>query len=118
MSIKIRIDITEQQDYSDDVGAMPNHCHLAIESDMTEATHHQWMALAVRLMRSVGFEESGITDAACGVAFKGGNNEEVMKKLYEKYDLAEFHTFSEQSHASSSRAKTDCTGTGLQPIDR
>jgi hypothetical protein len=61
---------------------------ITIESPGAEdLTTHQYFELFKGFLRAVGFDDYGIMDGACRVAFNDCNREDDMKKLMEEYDL-------------------------------
>ena len=60
---------------------------ITIEAPAQDLTTHQYFELFKSFLRAVGFDEYGIMDAACRVAFNDCNREDDMKKLMEEYDI-------------------------------
>jgi hypothetical protein len=61
---------------------------ITIESPGAEDLNtHQYFELFKGFLRAVGFDDYGIMDGACRVAFNDCNREDDMKKLMEEYDL-------------------------------
>jgi hypothetical protein len=60
---------------------------ITIEAPAQDLNTHQYFELFKGFLRAVGFDEYGIMDGACRVAFNDGNREDDMKKLADEYDL-------------------------------
>jgi len=66
---------------------------ITIEAPAQDLTTHQYFELFKSFLRAVGFDEYGIMDAACRVAFNDCNREDDMKKLMEEYELQDKQPF-------------------------
>ena len=60
---------------------------ITIEAPAQDLNTHQYFELFKGFLRAVGFDEYGIMDGACRVAFNDCNREDDMKKLANEYDL-------------------------------
>jgi hypothetical protein len=60
---------------------------ITIEAPAQDLNTHQYFELFKSFLRAVGFDEYGIMDAACRVAFNDCNREDDMKKLMGEYEL-------------------------------
>jgi hypothetical protein len=66
---------------------------ITIEAPAQDLTTHQYFELFKSFLRAVGFDEYGIMDAACRVAFNDCNREDDMKKLMDEYELQDKQPF-------------------------
>jgi len=60
---------------------------ITIEAPAQDLNTHQYFELFKGFLRAVGFDEYGIMDGACRVAFNDCNDEAQMKKLADEYEL-------------------------------
>jgi len=60
---------------------------ITIEAPAQDLNTHQYFELFKGFLRAVGFDEYGIMDGACRVAFNDCNREDDMKKLANEYDI-------------------------------
>ena len=60
---------------------------ITIEAPAQDLNTHQYFELFKGFLRAVGFDEYGIMDGACRVAFNDCNREDDMKKLANEYEL-------------------------------
>jgi len=60
---------------------------ITIEAPACDLNTHQYFELFKGFLRAVGFDDYGIMDGACRVAFNDCNREDDMKKLMEEYDI-------------------------------
>ena len=60
---------------------------ITIEAPAQDLNTHQYFELFKGFLRAVGFDDYGIMDGACRVAFNDGNREDDMKKLADEYEL-------------------------------
>jgi hypothetical protein len=60
---------------------------ITIEAPAQDLNTHQYFELFKGFLRAVGFDEYGIMDGACRVAFNDSNREDDMKKLADEYEL-------------------------------
>ena len=60
---------------------------ITIEAPAQDLNTHQYFELFKGFLRAVGFDEYGIMDGACRVAFNDCNREDDMKKLADEYEL-------------------------------
>jgi len=60
---------------------------ITIEAPAQDLNTHQYFELFKGFLRAVGFDEYGIMDGACRVAFNDCNREDDMKKLMDEYEL-------------------------------
>ena len=67
---------------------------ITIEAPAQDLNTHQYFELFKGFLRAVGFDEYGIMDGACRVAFNDCNREDDMKKLMEEYDLQDKQFYS------------------------
>jgi len=66
---------------------------ITIEAPAQDLNTHQYFELFKSFLRAVGFDEYGIMDAACRVAFNDCNREDDMKKLMGEYELQDKQPF-------------------------
>jgi len=67
---------------------------ITIEAPAQDLNTHQYFELFKGFLRAVGFDDYGIMDGACRVAFNDGNREDDMKKLMGEYDLQDKQFYS------------------------
>ena len=67
---------------------------ITIEAPAQDLNTHQYFELFKGFLRAVGFDEYGIMDGACRVAFNDCNREDDMKKLMGEYDLQDKQFYS------------------------
>jgi hypothetical protein len=60
---------------------------ITIEAAAQDLNTHQYFELFKGFLRAVGFDDYGIMDGACRVAFNDCNREDDMKKLADEYEL-------------------------------
>ena len=60
---------------------------ITIEAPAQDLNTHQYFELFKGFLRAVGFDEYGIMDGACRVAFNDCNRQDDMKKLADEYEL-------------------------------
>ena len=60
---------------------------ITIEAPAQDLNTHQYFELFKSFLRAVGFNDYGIMDGACRVAFNDSNDEAQMKKLADEYEL-------------------------------
>ena len=60
---------------------------ITIEAPAQDLNTHQYFELFKGFLRAVGFDDYGIMDGACRVAFNDCNREDDMKKLMDEYDI-------------------------------
>ena len=60
---------------------------ITIEAPAQDLNTHQYFELFKGFLRAVGFDDYGIMDGACRVAFNDCNREDDMKKLADEYEL-------------------------------
>jgi hypothetical protein len=60
---------------------------ITIEAPAEDLNTHQYFELFKGFLRAVGFDDYGIMDGACRVAFNDCNREDDMKKLADEYEL-------------------------------
>ena len=60
---------------------------ITIEAPAQDLNTHQYFELFKGFLRAVGFDDYGIMDGACHVAFNDSNREDDMKKLANEYEL-------------------------------
>ena len=60
---------------------------ITIEAPAQDLNTHQYFELFKGFLRAVGFDEYGIMDGACRVAFNDCNSQEQMKKVADEYDI-------------------------------
>lgn len=60
---------------------------ITIEAPAQDLNTHQYFELFKGFLRAVGFDDYGIMDGACRVAFNDCNREDDMKKLANEYEL-------------------------------
>jgi hypothetical protein len=67
---------------------------ITIEAPAQDLNTHQYFELFKSFLRAVGFDEYGIMDGACRVAFNDCNREDDMEKLMKEYDLQDKQFYS------------------------
>jgi hypothetical protein len=67
---------------------------ITIEAPAQDLNTHQYFELFKGFLRAVGFDDYGIMDGACRVAFNDCNREDDMKKLMGEYDLQDKQFYS------------------------
>jgi len=67
---------------------------ITIEAPAQDLNTHQYFELFKGFLRAVGFDDYGIMDGACRVAFNDCNREDDMKKLMDEYDLQDKQFYS------------------------
>jgi hypothetical protein len=67
---------------------------ITIEAPAQDLNTHQYFELFKGFLRAVGFDDYGIMDGACRVAFNDGNREDDMKKLMGEYELQDKQFYS------------------------
>ena len=60
---------------------------ITIEAPAQDLNTHQYFELFKGFLRAIGFDDYGIMDGACRVAFNDSNREDDMKKLADEYEL-------------------------------
>ena len=60
---------------------------ITIEAPAQDLNTHQYFELFKGFLRAVGFDDYGIMDGACRVAFNDCNREDDMKKLADEYEV-------------------------------
>ena len=60
---------------------------ITIEAPAQDLNTHQYFELFKGFLRAVGFDDYGIMDGACRIAFNDCNREDDMKKLANEYEL-------------------------------
>ena len=67
---------------------------ITIEAPAQDLNTHQYFELFKGFLRAIGFDDYGIMDGACRIAFNDCNREDDMKKLMEEYDLQDKQFYS------------------------
>jgi len=60
---------------------------IIVEAPAQDLNTHQYFGLFQSFLRAVGFNEYGIMDGACRIAFNDCNREDDMKKIADEYEL-------------------------------
>jgi hypothetical protein len=60
---------------------------ITIEAPAQDLNTHQYFELFKGFLRAVGFDDYGIMDGACRIAFNDCNREDDMKKLADEYEV-------------------------------
>ena len=60
---------------------------ITIEAPAQDLNTHQYFELFKGFLRAIGFDDYGIMDGACRIAFNDCNREDDMKKLADEYEL-------------------------------
>jgi hypothetical protein len=68
---------------------------ITIEAPAQDLNTHQYFELFKSFLRAVGFDEYGIMDGACRVAFNDCNREDDMEKLMKEYDLQDKQSYTD-----------------------
>lgn len=67
-------------------------CHdTVITFDAADYTIHNWYKIFERILILQGFSEDNIASGGCQLAFNEFRSKDLMKKLYNEYELSEFH---------------------------
>ena len=66
---------------------------ITIEAPAQDLTTHQYFELFKSFLRAVGFDEYGIMDGACRIAFNDCNRQDDMEKLMGEYELQDKQPF-------------------------
>ena len=67
---------------------------ITIEAPAQDLNTHQYFELFKGFLRAIGFDDYGIMDGACRVAFNDSNREDDMEKLMKEYDLQDKQFYS------------------------
>ena len=76
---------------------------ITIEAPAQDLNTHQYFELFKSFLRAVGFDEYGIMDGACRVAFNDCNREDDMEKLMGEYDLQDKQTYTDDDYEALQR---------------
>jgi len=76
---------------------------ITIEAPAQDLNTHQYFELFKSFLRAVGFDEYGIMDGACRVAFNDCNREDDMKKLMGEYDLQDKQLYTDDDYEALQR---------------
>jgi hypothetical protein len=76
---------------------------ITIEAPAQDLNTHQYFELFKGFLRAVGFDDYGIMDGACRVAFNDCNREDDMKKLMGEYDLQDKQFYSVDDYEALQR---------------
>jgi len=76
---------------------------ITIEAPAQDLNSHQYFELFKSFLRAVGFDEYGIMDGACRVAFNDCNREDDMEKLMGEYDLQDKQTYTDDDYEALQR---------------
>jgi len=68
---------------------------ITIEAPAQDLNTHQYFELFKGFLRAIGFDEYGIMDGACRVAFNDCNREDDMKKLMNEYELQDKQSYTD-----------------------
>jgi len=68
---------------------------ITIEAPASDLNTHQYFELFKGFLRAIGFNDYGIMDGACRLAFNDSNDEAQMKKLMEEYELQDKQLYSD-----------------------
>jgi hypothetical protein len=60
---------------------------ITIEAPAQDLNTHQYFELFKGFLRAIGFDDYGIMDGACRIAFNDCNREDDMKKLANEYEV-------------------------------
>ena len=60
---------------------------IIVEAPAQDLNTHQYFELFKGFLRAIGFDDYGIMDGACRIAFNDCNREDDMKKLADEYEL-------------------------------
>jgi hypothetical protein len=71
---------------------------ITIEAPAQDLNTHQYFELFKGFLRAVGFDDYGIMDGACRVAFNDCNREDDMKKLMKEYDLQDKQLYTDDEY--------------------
>jgi hypothetical protein len=76
---------------------------ITIEAPAQDLTTHQYFELFKSFLRAVGFDEYGIMDGACRVAFNDCNRQDDMEKLMGEYELQDKQTYTDDDYEALQR---------------
>ena len=76
---------------------------ITIEAPAQDLNSHQYFELFKSFLRAVGFDEYGIMDGACRVAFNDCNRQDDMEKLMGEYDLQDKQTYTDDDYEALQR---------------
>jgi hypothetical protein len=76
---------------------------ITIEAPAQDLNTHQYFELFKSFLRAVGFDEYGIMDAACRVAFNDCNRQDDMEKLMGEYELQDKQTYTDDDYEALQR---------------
>jgi hypothetical protein len=76
---------------------------ITIEAPAQDLNTHQYFELFKSFLRAVGFDEYGIMDGACRVAFNDCNRQDDMEKLMGEYDLQDKQTYTDDDYEALQR---------------
>jgi hypothetical protein len=79
-----------EEEYPPDAD-LPPPSKTVITFDTLDLHIDQWFKVFERVLIAQGFSEHTIASGACGLAFHESRSKEVMRKVYNEYDLSEFH---------------------------
>jgi len=83
---------------------------ITIEAPAQDLNTHQYFELFKGFLRAVGFDDYGIMDGACRVAFNDCNREDDMKKLANEYELHLAEDFREKLVEYDAQQDRDIAG--------
>lgn len=71
---------------------------VTIEAPAQDLNVWQYYELFKSFLRSVGFQDYGIMEGACRLAFNDSNREDDMKKMMEEYELQDKQLYTDQEY--------------------
>ena len=89
-STKVNISIKETHGkYAEEFGPSIN---MNLSFDAIDCSVKDWFKVFEKILVMQGFSPETIATGACELAFNEFQSKELMKKLYNDFDLSEFHT--------------------------
>lgn len=64
---------------------------VEFSADMSDADVHAWFGIFQRALQCQGFCERVIANGACKLAFNAQRDPQLMKDVYQEFELDEFH---------------------------
>lgn len=66
-------------------------CRVEFSAAMEDANVHAWFEIFEQVLRCYGFNERVIANGACQMAFNPRRDPQLMRTVYNEFDLGEFH---------------------------
>lgn len=81
--VEFKVDYSGSTSYD----GLPEHNFSIVVPDSTELSTDSWFKLFEQFLAALGYNESSIMSAACGLAFNDLRDHKEMKKIAHEYDL-------------------------------